>query len=262
MSRAAVKRQLARLGRVGQPAGAALLIYHRVGGGSPDERDVPVAGFAAQLDVLAGHDVVPLDDALDRLAAGDRRPCVVLTFDDGFADVHANAWPLLKERGLPFTLYLATAYVGGQMHWDGSTAKAPGPALTWDQLGEMAASGLLTLGNHTHRHVRPEALDAAELDRCSDEVEQRVGERPRHFAYPWGIPVDSMETALRGRFRSAATGRLGRNRPGADPLRLRRIPVRGSDPVEFFRAKLTGGLLPERAYAGIVTVAKRAGAHA
>src|SRR5262249_11809903 len=148
----------------------------------------------------------------DRLSVGDESPSVVLTFDDGFHDVYANAWPLLRERGLPFTLYLATAYLGGTMAWEGSTAKAAGrAALSWDQVGEMVASGLCTPANHTHRPVPPARLTETELDECSAEIESRLGVRPRHFAYPWGIPVTVAEPALRARFRSAATGQLGRN---------------------------------------------------
>ena len=262
--RTTLKRQLARLG-TGTPApGACVLVYHRVGGGSGDERDVSASSFAAQLDALEGHDVVSLDAALDRLDAGDTTPSVVLTFDDGFADVYENAWPELRRRGLPFLLYLATAYVGATMHWEGSTASAPGPALTWEQLSEMAATGLLTVGNHTHTHARPEALTTDELDRCSAEVERHLGEqaRPRHFAYTWGDEVPSMRPALRARFRSAATGRIGRNLPGYDPVALRRIPVRGSDPLEFFAAKLGRGLVPERVYSLAVKTAKRMGARA
>jgi peptidoglycan/xylan/chitin deacetylase (PgdA/CDA1 family) len=260
--RGALKRGLAVLGGKAPGRGATVLIYHRVGGGSADERDTPAAAFEAQLDVLARHDVVSLDAALDRLDAGDDRPCVVLTFDDGFADVHAHAWPMLRERGLPFTVYVATAYVGREMQWEGSTARSTGAALTWDQLGEMAASGLCTVGNHTHTHARPHALSAEELDRCSDDVEARLGTRPRHFAYPWGIAVPALDAEVRARFRSAATGDLGRNLPGADPVRLARVPVRRSDPVAFFAAKLMGDLWPERAYAGIVRVGKRVGARA
>lgn len=261
--RSTVKRHLSQAGRLGGPRGATVLIYHRVGGGSPDERDVPLADFERQVEVLSSSRTVALDDALDDLEAGLERPGVVLTFDDGFRDVHEHAWPLLREAGLPFTVYAATAYVGGTMHWEGSTAKdVGGAALHWEQLEEMVASGLCTIGNHTHRHVRPELLVDAELDRCSDELEARLGVRPRHFAYTWGIPVPRMEASLRSRFRSSVTGALGRNLPGTDLHRLRRVPVRGSDPIEFFAAKTGGSLLPERAYAGLVLAGKRLGARA
>lgn len=225
---------------------------------------MPTASFAAQLGLLEGHNVVSIDAALDCLDAGNSQPTVVLTIDDGFADVYDNAWPLLRDRGLPFTLYLATGYMGTTMHWEGSTARAPGPALTWDQVAEMAASGLCTVGNHTHSHPRPERLTATEMDLCSDAVANHLGAaaRPRHFAYTWGIEVPPMRQLLEDRFRSAATGRLGRNLPGGSPMALRRIPVRGSDPIEFFAAKLGGRLLPERAYSLAVATAKRLGLRA
>jgi peptidoglycan/xylan/chitin deacetylase (PgdA/CDA1 family) len=258
-----VKRMLARTGS-GRPAqGATLLIYHRVGGGAEDELDVRVADFEAQLDVLADHRVASLDEAMDATDAGDQAGRVVLTFDDGFADVYHNAWPLLREREMPFTVYVASKYVGGVMHWPGSTATdVAAPALTWTQLEEMVASGLCTIGNHTHSHVRPEQLDPQELDRCTGELRERLGVVPRHFAYTWGVPVPAMEAALRARFRSAATGRVGRHLPGEDPIRMARVPVRRTDPVEFFEAKLGRRLTAERLYGGIVATAKRAGVRA
>lgn len=241
-----------------------MLIYHRVGGGSGDERDVAVVSFAAQLDALEAHDVVSIDTALDRLDAGDRRPHVVLSFDDGFADVHAHAWPLLRERDLPFVLFLTTGYVGATMEWEGSTARSSGLALTWDQVAELVGSGLCTLGNHTHTHPLPVKLTPGEVDQSSDAIVEHLGAgaRPRHFAYTWGVEVPWMRQALRVRFRSAATGRLGRNLPGYDPMALRRIPVRRSDPIEYFAAKVGGSLVPERAYGLAVKAAKRLGARA
>lgn len=235
-----------------------ILGYHRIGGGTAAELDLPTSALAAQLDELAGRDVVSLDDALDRLAADDRRPAVVLTFDDGFADFYRNGWPLLAERGLPFTVYLAGGYMGGDLAWGSLRARAMG----WDEVGELAASGLCTLGNHTHTHARPEHLTVDEVDRCTAVVEGRTGVRPRHFAYPWGMRVPAMEAAVRARFRSAVTGDIGRNLPGADVHRLRRVPVRRTDPMPFFRAKLGGWLLPERAYSGLAAAAKRAGLRA
>lgn len=256
-----VKSVLAAGSRPGSPAtGATLLTYHRVGGGTVDELDLGTSAFARQLDLLEGHDVLSLDAALDRLEAGDDRASVTLTFDDGFEEVYSTAWPLLRERALPFTVYLASAFVGRPMVWEGSTARgARGAGMTWDQLGELVASGLCTVGNHTHRHVRPEQLDEAELDACTEAVEHHLGVTPTHFTYPWGVRVPAMEPALRARFRSASTGELGRNLPGTDQLRLRRVPVRRTDPSSFFAAKLSGGLRPERAYARMVQLGKALG---
>jgi peptidoglycan/xylan/chitin deacetylase (PgdA/CDA1 family) len=241
------------------PSGATLLIYHRVGGGTPDERDLPTPEFEAQVSTLADRDVVPLDTALDRLDAGDESPAIVLTFDDGFAEVYRTAWPLLRDAGLPFTLYVTTAYLDGTMHWPGSTSRHPGPALTWRQLEELAGHPLVTIGNHTHTHARPDRLSAEELDRCSELLEQRLGIIPRHYCFTWGVPVPEAMPLLDQRFRSAATGRVGRNGADADRLQLHRVPVRGSDPLPFFRAKLRGNLGPERAYERIVAAAKRVG---
>lgn len=262
--RTQLKQVLARCGGAGPPRGTTVLIYHRVGGRSPDERDVATDRFAEQVDLLGDSGTVAtLDEALDAGDRGDPGPRTVLTFDDGFRDLYDNGWPLLRAAGLPFTVYLATGYVGGTMHWEGSTARDTGaPALAWDHVREMVASGLCTVGNHTHDHVRPELLVADQLDRCSDAVERELGIRPSHFAYTWGVPVPRMEGSLRARFRSSVSGELGRNLPGTDPHRLRRVPVRGSDPLDFFRAKVVGSLLPERLYSGAVVVAKRLGAAA
>ncbi len=257
--RQTVKRGLARMEPPTRARGATLLIYHRVGGGTPDELDMTPDGFADQLDVLATHSVVSLDASLDALAVGDSSHRVVLTFDDGFAELYTHVWPELRRRGWPFTVYLATAHVGGQMDWDGSRSRVPGRALQWDQIAEMVGSGLCTVGNHTHHHVPPTRLDADELDACSRMIAEHLGVVPRHFAYPWGVVARPAEPLVRARFRSAATGRVGRNRPGDDPYRLRRVPVRRTDPPEFFQAKLTGQLRAERTYGALVSAAKRLG---
>jgi peptidoglycan/xylan/chitin deacetylase (PgdA/CDA1 family) len=208
------------------------------------------------MNVLADHLVSGLDDALDALDQGDLRHRVVLTFDDGFSDVYERAWPILADRAIPFTLFLASAYVGGEMTWSGSTARVPGRGLSAPQLEELAASGLCTIGNHTHSHVPPDRLTESEIDRCTDTIQTLLGVTPRHFAFPWGVPVPRLDGALRMRFRSAATGRVGRNMPGCNYWRLRRVPVRATDPPSFFRAKLHGKLLPERTYAVLTSTAK------
>lgn len=260
--RTLVKRVLALGAGTGDPEGMTTLIYHRVGGGSPDERDITTDRFREQVDVLAQVGVASLDEAATRLQGRSHNGATVVTFDDGFADVYDNAWPLLRERSIPFTVYLCSSFVGGTMHWDGSTAKAAGPALSWRQLSEMVDSGLCTIGNHTYTHPRPERLSTDELDLCGADIEHHLGILPAHFAFCWGIDVPAMKQDLAARFRTAATGTVGRAVPGSDLLAMPRVPVRRSDPIEFFRAKLTGRLRPEKLYGHLVDAAKTVGARA
>ncbi len=187
-ARLVAKSGLAALAGRRPASGATLLIYHRIGGGTSNELDISSEAFVRQLDRLSGHDVVSLDAALDRLDAGDASPSFVLTFDDGFEEVYRNAWPLLRGRGLPFTVYLASAYVKTPLVWEGATATGPaGRGLSWPQLNEMVASGLCTIGNHTHRHVRPEELDRG-----------RPGRVQRHRRAPPGRPTAAFHLPVGG----------------------------------------------------------------
>jgi peptidoglycan/xylan/chitin deacetylase (PgdA/CDA1 family) len=221
---------------------------------------VPVTAFVEHLDAITASKVavLSLDDALDRLDARSDEPAVVLTFDDGFAEVHEVAGPLLIDRGLPFVVYVAAGLVGGTMRWEGSVAASQGArAVTWSQLRDLAASGLCTIGNHTWSHAEPTVVDADELRRCSEAIESELGQSPRHFAYTWGVPVPRIDAIVRDSFRSAVTGVIGRNHPGTDRHGLRRVPVRRTDPLPFVKAKVEGSLVGERSYAVLARSVKR-----
>lgn len=75
---------------------------------------VPATHFERHLSLLQRNDcsVLPLGEAVERLYARDLPECAVaLTFDDGYFDFKARAWPLLRTFGYPATVYLTTARV-------------------------------------------------------------------------------------------------------------------------------------------------------
>ena len=114
-------------GRASRSAGQAppktgaipVLLYHSVSdtpAGKFGAFTVSRAQLAAHLDLMLeqGYQPITVRQLLDGLATG-RLPAapVVLTFDDGFADFAANAWPLLTDRGLAATLYVTAGDLGG-----------------------------------------------------------------------------------------------------------------------------------------------------
>lgn len=214
-----------------------ILLYHRVGRGDR-EIDLPVDLFEEHLRILrAGGHLRSLDDALS-----DGRGGVVLTMDDGYRDFHDYALPILERHGVPALLYLATGLVAGEQDSDEAA-----DALTWPMLRRAVATGLVTVGSHTHSHANlaraSEDEAEAEMRRSAGLIEERLGTACRHFAYPWGVPSDGAERAARRVFVSAALGDWRTNRREAmDRYRLGRTPVLRSDGRLFFRAKVAGAL--------------------
>ncbi|KNZ34101.1 MAG: hypothetical protein AD742_01345 [Methylibium sp. NZG] len=115
------------VGSMTSPGGAnaplTVLLYHRVLG-EPDSLspgEPSAAQFDAQMAILSRtFRVLPLDDALSRLADGtlpSRALCV--TFDDGYLDNLEVALPILRRHGLVATFFIASGLInGGRMMHD------------------------------------------------------------------------------------------------------------------------------------------------
>ncbi len=234
------------------PVGTTLLIYHRVGRSTGSEVDLHADVFADQVTELADqHHVVRLDDAVGQMEADEPVPAVprvVVTFDDGTADFVDVALPILVDRGVPVTLYLATGYVDSP-----DIPPFGGTAISWQGLRDAVSTGMVTVGSHTHGHVLLDRCSpdeaASDLDESIATIEDRLGVYPDHFAYPKAVvgsePVSDL---VESRFRSAA---LAGSRPNvggtADVHRLSRTPIQVSDGMRWFRRKAAGGMRLEGA---------------
>jgi len=219
-----------------------ILCYHRFGPGG-GKMVVSPANFAMQLEWLARNDyhVVRLSQLLGHLEGKQPLPrrSVVITIDDGYESVHRYALPALRKHGFAATLFVYTDFVGA------------GDALSWAQLQELAASGLVDIQAHskTHRNLierAPNETEAqyrqgleAEARGPRDLLQRRLPVQVRHYAFPYGDANDEvLEVLARERYELAVTVNPGGNAFFAQPFMLRRTMIFGDHDIEAFKAKL------------------------
>ena len=113
---------------------------------------------------------------------------VVLTFDDAWADNHANALGPLSRHGLPAMLYAPSRLLGRSGY------------MTRSQLLEMDAGGV-TIGAHSRNHPDLRACSPHELESeirgSKEDLEDLLGKPVTSFAYPTGLLDDRVVEAVR-----------------------------------------------------------------
>jgi peptidoglycan/xylan/chitin deacetylase (PgdA/CDA1 family)/CelD/BcsL family acetyltransferase involved in cellulose biosynthesis len=105
--------------RRAQPS-CQILLYHRIN----DDRDpflpsMRVEQFRTQMEYVARNfQIVTLDDIAEGRITHPDRHHIAITFDDGYRDNFTSAFSILKDLGLPATIFLATGYIGtGMIPW-------------------------------------------------------------------------------------------------------------------------------------------------
>ncbi|MCX8037231.1 MAG: polysaccharide deacetylase family protein [Candidatus Sumerlaeia bacterium] len=195
----------------------AILTYHHVAPVPPvgnERRGLYVAPdfFAAQMAWLArrGYHVATLDEVRADLLGSERLPrkSVAITFDDGWADNYAHAFPVLQQYGFPATIFITAGKIGDSPADAGaspSTQRHLNPA----EIAEMAAAGI-EFGSHTREHVRlaevaPEQCER-ELVESKRILEQVVGGPIGWLSYPHGsFSREVIQAAIRARYVGAVS---------------------------------------------------------
>ena len=110
---------------------------------------------------------------------------LLLTIDDAFESFYLNAWPVLKNKKIPFILFVNTREVGKHGY------------MTWNQIREINKSNLGTVGNHSHSH---EYLVDWEDNKIKSDLEtsikifkKELGYSPKIFSYPFGEYSNSLK---------------------------------------------------------------------
>lgn len=170
---------------------AVILQYHHISSTTPRSTSVTVEEFRLHMDYLRdnGFTVLPLESIVKALQQHMPLPekAIAITFDDAYISVYTAAFPLLKQRGWPFTVFVPSGLVGTN----------PRLYVSWDQLREMGAAGA-TLANHsvTHGYFLGRIAgedDTAWLARIEQEIIesekqilQETGQSHKLHAYPFG----------------------------------------------------------------------------
>jgi peptidoglycan/xylan/chitin deacetylase (PgdA/CDA1 family) len=224
-----------------------ILMYHEIAGRAEtaSRLAVPPANFAAQLDYLrsAGFTTMTAAELSARLADGigplPDRP-IVLTFDDGYADFHSRAMPLLDRHGFTATLFVTTGWEQDA----GLRRSAPGRMLNRTQLAEAAAAGV-EIAAHTRSHPQldqlPERLVREELGASKRWLEDEIGLAVPGLAYPFGYSNARVRQVAREagyRYAHAVDNATASQR--ADPFAVPRLTVRRATTLPEFRRLVDG----------------------
>lgn len=201
------------------------LCYHNIEDKDPDQRYVGVSTgrFIEQMSWLLhnGYQAVSVDDVLAAQAGQKRLPdkAFLVTFDDGYESFYTKAFPILRAFGIPAVLAVEGTWLNEARTGEVDYAGVKTPAdlfMSWAQVREVAASGLVEIASHTmdlHRGIlanpqgnlepaavtqryeagkgyESEAAYHARIERDSADIAsaitREVGRRPRVTVWPYG----------------------------------------------------------------------------
>jgi len=143
---------------------------------------------------------------------------LLLTIDDAFESFYLNAWPILKNKRIPFVLFVSTREIGKYGY------------MTWNNIKEVAASNLVTIGNHSHTHEYlidwKDNKIKSDLETSMQIFKKELGYSPKIFSYPFGEYSTNLKKIVADlNFEFAFGQHSGVIDPSKDFLELPRFPI-------------------------------------
>lgn len=175
---------------------ASILQYHHVNTSTPAVTSISPEQFEAHLELIQseGFQVISLELVIDmiKLGAPFHKKTIAITFDDNYASIYHNAFPLLKSRKWPFTIFVNPKSISKS-----ESASDSNFILSWNQLKEMKSHGAI-ISNHTNNHwhllkQNPDESPTQWKNRIKQDIqsaqsmlEKKLGKTPKWVAYPYG----------------------------------------------------------------------------
>ena len=155
-------------------------MYHRFNENKYPSTNIQMEVFVKQLDMIEQMNIkfVHPRDFRQKLSENKRERKILFTVDDGLLSFYKNAWPILRERKIPFILFVNTREVGSYNY------------MNWDQIIEISNSDIVEIGNHSHSHEylvdeSPELIKE-DILKSIEIFEKKLGKNSEFFSYPFG----------------------------------------------------------------------------
>lgn len=221
-----------------------VLQYHHVSNKTPVSTSISPELFSAHMDYIAAEkfQVVDILQLKIWLQEGTTLPdrTVVITFDDGYRSVFTTAFPELKKRKWPFTVFVNTK----------SHDEKNSQFMSWQELKTLNKYGAV-IANHTDSHphlIRQKSGESfakwhqrreSEIDFAEKRLAKELGRSHALFAYPYGEYDDNLKDYLKSKGYLAFGQHSGPISKNSDPQQLPRFPFGGRyGDMEDFASKL------------------------
>ncbi len=142
---------------------------------------------------------------------------ILLTIDDAFQSFYEEAWPLLKEKKIPFILFVSTEPVGKNGY------------MTWSQIKEVEKSDFGVIGHHSHTHDY--LIDkrfnefVSDIEKASKIFLNKIGYVPSLFSYPFGEYSNEMTKYISKNFNISFGQHSGVIDVNKEKFELPRFPI-------------------------------------
>ena len=228
---------------------AVILQYHHVSDSTPAVTSVTPEVFKKHVQYLSDNEfnVLPLNEIVQALRNNQPLPekTIAITFDDAYLNIYENAFPVLKKKNWPFTIFVATAPVD----------KKYSRFLSWEQLQEMGKQGA-TIANHTINHDHsverlPEETEQQWIDRFKQDlqatekrIQDKTGQSVKLFAWTFGETAPQLREKLANMGYTGFAQQSGAAGTLSDFTRLPRYPMGGDYGGSDFAVKVNSLALP------------------
>ena len=160
--------------------GIISLMYHRFEENKYPSTNIKKNDFLQHLKIIEENNIkfIKPDNFENELKNNKNHRKILLTIDDGFLSFYENAWPVLKEKKIPFILFISTREVGAFNY------------MTWDQIREISKEDFVEIGNHSHTHEylvdENKDLIKSDIEKSISIFKKELGRNSYFFSYPFG----------------------------------------------------------------------------